>query len=482
MSAGRVRRRRVVAWVAVVLVALFGGVGVAGYIYLTRDEPQTFGDISEHFKYGSIGTEELQGIPYEIWAVIPDVFSDLLPPGSGRGYQRFGFIYEPGRDRAIGMSYREKPIGLVAPNCAMCHTGTYREKAGSPRQVVFGMPANRLRLGDYVKFLQRVGRDERFNADTLLAAIDKRFPDRLNVLERLFYRHAVIPQTKDGLHKVDKDFAWLDRHPSAGPGRVETFTAWKVRLGIDLNADRTIGAVDYPSIWHQRVRRTMHLHWDGNNDSLLERNISASMATGATEDSIDVDAATRASDWFLDRGAPPYPKERIDRRLAHRGEAVYAASCASCHDPGGSRVGRVVPLATIGTDPQRVRSFTPELVRLLGTVGEGKPWHFRHFRKTNGYSSMPLDGIWLRAPYLHNGSVPTLRALLFPAERPKTFYTGYDVYDWRNVGFVASGSAAKREGFRYDTSIPGNANTGHLYGTRLSRAQRDALIEYLKTK
>ena len=52
---------------------------------------------------------------------------------------------------------------------------------------------------------------------------------------------------------------------------------------------------------------------------------------------------------------------------------------------------------------------------------------------------MPLDGIWLRAPYLHNGSVPTLRALMFPDARPAVFYRGYDVYDWENVGFVASG-------------------------------------------
>ena len=50
----------------------------------------------------------------------------------------------------------------------------------------------------------------------------------------------------------------------------------------------------------------------------------------------------------------------------------------------------------------------------MNTIGTGKPWKFSHFRKTDGYANMPLDGVWLRAPYLHNGSVPTLRALLFP--------------------------------------------------------------------
>ena len=72
----------------------------------------------------------------------------------------------------------------------------------------------------------------------------------------------------------------------------------------------------------------------------------------------------------------------------------------------------------------------------MNTIGAGRPWQFSHFRKTNGYAAMPLDGIWLRAPYLHNGSVPTLRALLFLDERPARFYRAYDVYDWRAVGFA----------------------------------------------
>ena len=66
----------------------------------------------------------------------------------------------------------------------------------------------------------------------------------------------------------------------------------------------------------------------------------------------------------------------------------------------------------------------------MNTIGDGKPWAFSQFRKTQGYANMPLDGLWLRAPYLHNGSVPDLRALLFPEERPAAFYRAYDVYDW----------------------------------------------------
>jgi len=120
------------------------------------------------------------------------------------------------------------------------------------------------------------------------------------------------------------------------------------------------------------------------------------------------------------------------------------------------------------------------------TLYAGYPWRFTHFRKTFGYANMPLDGLWLRAPYLHNGSVPSLRDLLEPAAaRPKTFYRGNDVYDPVKVGFVSD----QLEGnghpfFLLDTALPGNGNGGHegqAYGTELSATEKTALVEFLKT-
>src|SRR3546814_16743752 len=80
---------------------------------------------------------------------------------------------------------------------------------------------------------------------------------------------------------------------------------------------------------------------------------------------------------------------------------------------------------------------------------------------------MPLDGLWLRAPYLHNGSVPTLRDLFKPAAaRPKAFWRGDDVYDPHNVGFLSN--MPPRDGvefFRYTTAIPGHSHAGHAGAT-----------------
>lgn len=104
------------------------------------------------------------------------------------------------------------------------------------------------------------------------------------------------------------------------------------------------------------------------------------------------------------------------------------------------------------------------------------------FRTGSGYASVPLDGLWIRAPYLHNGSVPSLSALLDPPQnRPVRFWRGYDVYDPVTVGFVSDGPEAQRDGRLYETTEPGNSNAGHTHGTALPDDSKRALLEYLKT-
>ena len=109
-------------------------------------------------------------------------------------------------------------------------------------------------------------------------------------------------------------------------------------------------------------------------------------------------------------------------------------------------------------------------------MGKGRDWQFHNYRKSTGYANHPLDGIWARAPYLHNGSVPTLADLLLPpAERPRAFFRGCDTFDAERVGFVC------KAGTEIRTELAGNGNGGHVYGTTLSGAERRALLEYLKT-
>ena len=97
------------------------------------------------------------------------------------------------------------------------------------------------------------------------------------------------------------------------------------------------------------------------------------------------------------------------------------------------------------------------------------------------YKGRPLQGIWATAPFLHNGSVPNLWEMLLPAtERSKTFYLGTREFDPVNVGYQTAVSADNS--FKFDTSLPGNSNSGHDYGNaELTNDQRKALIAYMKT-
>lgn len=118
------------------------------------------------------------------------------------------------------------------------------------------------------------------------------------------------------------------------------------------------------------------------------------------------------------------------------------------------------------------------------------------------YKGRALDGIWATAPYLHNGSVPTLYDLLLPAGpakdkngkeiadppgtvyRPKKFMVGSRELDPVKVGFKSNPDDyhGTVPGSLFDTSLPGNSNAGHDYGTRdLSDDDRKDLVEYLKT-
>lgn len=229
----------------------------------------------------------------------------------------------------------------------------------------------------------------------------------------------------------------------------------------------------------------------------------------------------------------------IDRALASKGEAIYKAQCQSCHapidraDPNRRVTAMVTGIDVVGTDAQAaknllsakaptgvlqgaINSRTGEkfgaeasALDLLGDLVTGalsaqpaaaaaatvnakahgleetskqgnhtKPTPKAPVADLMSYKARPLNGIWATAPYLHNGSVPTLYDLLLPpASRPKKFTLGRRELDPKKVGYVSDGDAP----FVLDTSVTGNGNGGHAYGTTLSDADRWALVEYLKT-
>ncbi|HEY3051970.1 MAG TPA: cytochrome c [Thermoanaerobaculia bacterium] len=516
-----------------ILLAIAAGipllVGIYAVVRFLPDRPVTYSDIREHFKYGSTGGERNAGFPYWIWRALPVVFKDKLPQNGAPGYEAFGLIFEKDangkpKDLPIGvMKRRNLGIDRVFVNCAVCHHSTVRVAADQQPQIILGMPAARFNLGAFENFLCDIAVDERFDSDDLIPEVERQ-AGRLSLVDRYLVYPIAISLMQQRLIMLRHRF--LPMHPETwGPGRVDTFNSAKALFNFpfhEVPPSELRGAADFPSIWNQGPREGMQLHWDGNNCRVEERNKSAAFGTGTTPATIDLTAIARVEKWLRDElKAPPWPKEKypIDQTRAARGQVLYTQLCANCHGksgtdfsstcghqtpqnvavarceaqgkdvPYGDCVGEVTPVSEVKTDAHRLDSYTYDLAANQSLLYAGKAYRFRHFRKTYGYANMPLDGIWIRAPYLHNGSVPTLRDLLDPGDaRPKSFYRGYDVLDPIKVGFICT--VARESGRRFDlyetrdasgNIIPGNGNQGHEYGVNLAPADKDAIVEYLKT-
>lgn len=478
---------RILCWATLLLLLL---AGLWAYKRFGTDRPVVHADPAAHFKYGSTGGERNMGFPYWVFKVMPEVCPELLP---GKGYASLGFVFEPGKDLPVGMSMR-RHLGMdrVFLNCAVCHSATLRATPASEPQLVLGMPANQLDLMGFQKFMYACVSDRRFTPSQIIPRIQAAGGD-LDLVDRLVVYPLAVHLMRDGVFGLIGRLRFLHTQAAWGPGRVDTFNSAKAIFNFPFErADpaELLGYSDFPVIWNQGMKQGMQLHWDGNNNRVEERNLSAAFGTGATPKLIDHAAMARIEAWIATAKPPPFADHfPIDRSSAERGARIYRQHCADCHgasgsDFSGARVGQVTPIAAIGTDRGRLDSYTRDLAVNQGMLYAAKPQRrFSHFRKTWGYANAPLDGLWLRAPYLHNGSVPTLWDLLQPAaQRPKAFYRGNDLYDPKHVGFASrQASEGARRYFLYDTRVPGNGNAGHDYGTRLPEADKWALLEYLKT-
>lgn len=163
--------------------------------------------------------------------------------------------------------------------------------------------------------------------------------------------------------------------------------------------------------------------------------------------------------WVKSSQVPQYPLE-WNQAQVQTGKGLFDQHCGSCHAKDGKRQGTEIPIAEIGTD------------RLLASK-----------LKLNGYVAQTLDGVWMRGPYLHNGSVPSVGELMKPpAQRAVTFYRGNNLLNRQDLGFVSDLAQEKGLHFAlFDTRQTGNSNAGHQYGTELSDQDKKAILEYLKT-
>ena len=362
------RTKRLIFKLVVILVVIGGIAGFLAWYHLFREVKTSFDTAEKTFKYGSIGNEQTDGIPYWIWLVLPRIFPEKLP-GSG-GYASLGLVWEEGNEMPVGLSKKTIGFDRVALNCAFCHTATYRADPKDKPVFVPAGPSHQFDPQSYVRFLYACASDPRFNADTIMREVDYAY--KLSWVEKQIYRYILIPQTRDALLKQKAQFAWMDSRPNWGRGRIDPFNPIKFGI-LKQPVDATIGNADMVPIWNQKARAGMSLHWDGLNISEDEVVLSSAIGDGATRKYMERDNLKQMQDFITNVPPPKYPFA-VNPDLAARGSANIRARlrlvpCPRRGEYGQGPAGRNYrhrPPPDGYVDPKRRRCLQQLRRRLLG--------------------------------------------------------------------------------------------------------------------
>ena len=454
--------------------------------------------------------------------------------------QRYGFLPIKGRQLPVGFALGRDTANImsVGLTCAACHTRQIR--VGEELYRIDGGPAF-VNNEKYVKdlesaligtinnqvqlehFLDRVISASIANGDPAIndrnALRNKviRFQQNLSLFNQLSLPNADMwgVGRTDALNQIFNRVAGIDISPYPDSMIISNIAI----------ADKP---VRFPFIWNMQYQD--YTQWgatsvNGNSNQALLRNTAECLGVGAqfrpvpnssmpdgfdylAVNSMNISGLLALEGYINKMGAPKWPWS-VNNNLVAQGADIFTANCASCHGktPGEPRPPSTTTWATpainVGTDSWYFNSLTrsaspgvlSSLFPAVGPLGiisktvtqkilqQYQP-SITFIASTNSvgvgkYESRVMEGIWAVAPYLHNGSVPTLEDLLKPAsQRPSTFFVGVN-YDTLKIGL--SVNQPLQAGYQFNTSTLGNSNVGHEYGTQLNAQDRAALIEYLKT-
>jgi hypothetical protein len=533
---------------AVAVLALLA-VGTLIWVERGWAEPDTSRDPEAAFLHGSIGTE-LMPLPVAVALprMFPEHFSG--DAGRGDWIEQFGFIRGAGADpkQALPLGFvvtryrpgsgAPSPVPFVGFSCGLCHVTAIRTTDDGPSRLVSGPGSISLNLFAWLDAFQAAVLARRPLLPAEGTGPEKPLPYRMTIATiKEAYREATgvdmglgerlmtalwlrqfRARLEAGLPRFDEPHGHgLSRDPQVtptGPTRTQPFRTI-VRQVLKRPGNDMPVYTKIATVFSQDLRRRAQV--DGTIANLYARSSLAAFAAGATVENMRhpeiVHNIRAASDYTRTLRAPrfadmfPDHAPREQSRLA-RGREVYRAHCFDCHgdrdDAGtgwinGPKTNEVTPVEAIGTDPERVtfRHYGSLPERLFRLFGKHHPFHFAREEiwpqrgeeqnlAIRGYLNAPLDGVFIRAPYLHNASVLTLAELINLKPRRATFFRGQNLYDPLDAGFISPDQPDAKRYFRFDTAQRGNSNRGHNYPWAYDDQHRNVtdlemLLYYLKT-
>jgi cytochrome c2 len=423
---------------------------------------QRSGDAAKGFTYLITGDYLKSGIPYSL-------FFMRSPKDTNNFLQRTG----NNKDIPYSFTAVKAPNGelVVAPNCLQCHGQIFEGK------LIVGLGNS---LTDYTinregtalfaeKFLKKLTGE---NAKKYEAA--KNFIRSIKAVSP-----SLITGTK-GVNLADALAALLVSHRN--PQTLE----WS---DTNLLSPLTeIIPTDVPAWWLLKKKNAMFYNGFGRGDFGRFLMASNLLTVTDTAEAKEVDSHFNDVLAFINSiQAPKFPKP-IDESMAAQGKNIFSVTCKKCHGTygeGSMYPNLLVSEKVIQTDSALYTSnySNPQFVNWFNqswfTTGD----HPAKLVPYRGYIAPPLDGIWITAPYLHNGSVPDLETLLNSKKRPKYWQRNFTTpsYNYDIPGYNYETKDAPGGNEVYNTTIKGFSNEGHYFGDKLSEKERRSVIEYLKT-
>jgi mono/diheme cytochrome c family protein len=260
---------------------------------------------------------------------------------------------------------------------------------------------------------------------------------------------------------------------------------------------------DPPPWWRAHKKHALFYNGMARGDHRGTMALATSVCVDSVDRAAEVDDQFHDIQAYVESVRPPVYKRAVDVALAAQGERIFLSTCAGCHgtyahDPADDEhdtyPNLLLPLDVIGTDPVVANAgvvHAPQLVEWYNGSFYGGITRMVPNDPFPGYLAPPLDGIWATAPYLHNGSVPSLELVLDSAARPSR-WARVDTNDanwdedaggwpWKAVDEPLEDLATSDRKMVYDTSYWSQSNAGHTFGDALSKPERRAVVEYLKT-
>ena len=431
-------------------------------VYIPSSPQRTGGDPKKGFKYLVEGDYVKGGVPYNLYVL-------------GIGKSKENFLQRDGINEKISHEYTalKAPNGeiLVAPNCLQCHAQVM------DNQLIMGLGNTFIDFsnGNQKLNLRNLERAEAFLRTTA--------PRKYEASEKFFAISKTIgpylTTEVRGVNAADRLAGVLVAH------RDPVTFRWSNTPLLDI--PKEVIPTDVPAWWLLKKKNAMFYNGFGRGDFGKFLMASNLLTVNDTAESGEVDRHMPDMLAYLNSLEPPKYSKPIEPVLAKQGETLFIQNCSKCHGSYGAEPeypNLLIPVSSIQTDSLLCKSnySHPQFVDWFNNSWFTKGDHPAKLEPFNGYVAPPLDGIWVTAPYLHNGSVPTLDALLNSASRPKYWSRNFDnpEYDYEKVGWkYKEHERAEKE--YYNTTLPGYGNMGHYYGDKFTDTERKALIEYLKT-